>query len=91
MPFATKALRDRARAIVAHRVRAGECCTFCHRPIDLTLRYPDPFSFVVDHKVPTSRGGGDESTQWRAAHHRCNRARSNHGDGTVGRNSGVLG
>lgn len=91
MPFATKAIRDRARRHVAKRVEAGEPCCFCHRFIDLKLKYPHPESFVVDHHVPTSHGGSDHSSQWRPAHNKCNRTRSNHPDGTVNRNSGVLG
>ena len=91
MPFRTKAIRDRARKRVAQRVKAGEGCCFCGAPIDLSLKYPHLWSFVVDHEVPTSRGGGDGYEQCRPAHHRCNRERSNNVDGTIGRNSGVLG
>lgn len=91
MPFASKAIRDRARKRIAERVKAGEPCTFCQRPIDLSLRYPAPGSFVVDHARPTSRGGGDDYDQLRPSHNRCNRARSNHPDGSVGLNSGALG
>lgn len=91
MPFATKAIRDRARKRVAQRVRAGEPCVFCRRPIDLSLRWPDPWCFVVDHDTPTSHGGGDEYAQLRPAHNRCNRERSNLPSGTVGLNSGALG
>jgi hypothetical protein len=91
MPFATKAIRDRARKQVAQRVEAGEPCCFCGGWIDLSRRYPDPWSFTVDHRIPTSRGGTDHSEQWRPAHAKCNRARSNSPDGSVGRNSGALG
>lgn len=91
MPFATNAIRDRARKRIAQRVRAGEPCCFCSRPIDLSLRYPDPSSFVVDHQVPTSHGGTDDYNLLRPAHNHCNTTRSNHPDGTVGRNSGALG
>ena len=90
MPFRSTAARVRARARIAQRVAAGEPCTFCHRPIDLTLRYPHPLAFVVDHARPTSLGGTDDYAALRPAHNRCNRARSNHPDGTVGRNSGAL-
>jgi len=41
MPFATKAIRDRARRSIAQRVRAGEPCCFCHQPIDLDIAWPD--------------------------------------------------
>ena len=91
MPVATKAIRDRARRRIAQQVRAGEPCAICHRPIDLTLRYPHPEAFTVDHCTPTSLGGTDDHDQLRPAHNRCNRLRSNQPDGTLGRNSGVLG
>ena len=91
MPFATKAIRDRARQRIARRVKAGEPCCFCRQPIDLSVPYPEPMSFVVDHAVPSSVGGGDGYDGLRPAHNRCNRARSNHPDGTLGANSRVLG
>jgi len=90
MPFATKAIRDRARKRIAQRVRAGQPCCFCHQQIDLRLPYPAPMSFVVDHAVPTSLGGSDDYDGLRPAHARCNVRRSNQPDGTVGRNSGAL-
>ena len=91
MPFQTSAKRDRARKRVAQRVRAGEPCCFCGRPIDLELKYPHPDAFVVDHRVPTSHGGGDDYDLLRPSHAGCNRTRSNLPDGTVGTNSGALG
>lgn len=90
MPFATKSKRDRARRRIAARVKAGEGCCFCGQPIDITLKYPHPMSFTVDHITPTSRGGCDDYDQLRPAHASCNRLRSNLPDGTVARNSGVL-
>lgn len=90
MPFATKAIRDRARKRIAHRVRAGEPCCFCHLPINLTVPYPEPMAFTVDHSTPTSHGGTDRYDGLRPAHNQCNRQRSNLPDGTVGRNSGAL-
>jgi len=90
MPFATKSIRDRARRRVAAQVRAGAPCALCGKPIDLTLKYPDPMSFVVDHVIPTSRGGGDDYEGLRPSHAHCNRQRSDMPDGTVARNSGAL-
>lgn len=46
MPFATKVIRDRVRKRVAARVRAGEPCCICGAPVDLSIRYPDPWSFT---------------------------------------------
>jgi len=91
MPFQTKAIRDRARRRIAARVKAGAPCAFCGQPINLTLGYPHPQSFVVDHRTPTSLGGSDRYDQLRPAHNACNRQRSNLPDGTVRRNSGALG
>lgn len=91
MPFATKAIRDRARKRVGQRVKAGEPCWFCKAPINLTIPYPEPMSFTVDHGIPTSLGGSDDYSHLRPAHNACNRQRSNLPDGTVGRNSGALG
>lgn len=90
MPFATKAIRDRARRRIAQRVKAGEPCCFCGMPINLAIPYPDPMAFTVDHATPTSHGGSDHYAALRPAHFRCNRQRSNLPDGTVGRNSGAL-
>ena len=90
MPFPTSAIRRRARKRVAQRVKAGEPCALCGQPIDLSVPYPDPLAFTVDHIVPTSNGGGDEYEQLRPAHFRCNRQRSNLPSGTVSRNSGTL-
>jgi len=90
MPFATKAIRDRARKRVGLLVKAGQPCCFCGAPIDLALPYPAPMSFVVDHAMPTSLGGSDHYDGLRPAHNACNRVRSNSPDGTVGRNSGAL-
>ncbi|WP_166442068.1 HNH endonuclease signature motif containing protein [Nakamurella flava] len=91
MPFKTKAIRNRARRRIAQRVRAGEPCCLCGQPIDLSIAYPDPWSFTVEHTTPTSRGGTDDYEGLAPAHNRCNRARSNGPSGTVGRNSGSLG
>ena len=91
MPFPTKAIRDRARKRIAQLVQAGEPCCFCKRPIDLSVPYPDPEAFTVDHQVPTSHGGRDDYNLLRPAHNKCNRQRSNMPDGSVGRNSGALG
>lgn len=91
MPFATKAIRDRARGRIAQQVRAGEPCALCRQPIDLALKYPHPEAFTVDHKRATSNAGTDDYANLRPAHNRCNVARGTAPDGSVGRNSGVLG
>lgn len=91
MPFATSAVRDRARRRIAQLVKAGEPCALCHQPIDLDLKYPHPMSFTVDHHHASSLGGSDHIANLRPAHNECNRLRSALPDGSIGRNSGVLG
>lgn len=51
----------------------GPRCHLCGGAIDLTLRYPHPMSYEVDHLVPVSLGGPmyDPST-CRPAHRRHN-------------------
>lgn len=90
MPFASKSIRDRQRRRVAQQVRAGETCCFCREPIRLDLKYPDPLSFTVDHRQASSRHGTDDYENLRPAHAKCNRAASNTGADSVGRNSGCL-
>jgi 5-methylcytosine-specific restriction endonuclease McrA len=72
------AVRDRHRAIIA---RGHPPCWICGRPIRYDLPYPEPESFVVDHKTPLNRGGTDTLDNKAAAHQRCNRAKSDRLDG----------
>ena len=70
----------RRRQIVARhraRVRAGEPCAICGRPIDLSIQYPQPWSFVVDEIVPVAHGGSPllwSNTE--PAHRWCNGIKS---------------
>lgn len=59
-------LRRRHRA--AH-ARTKPPCALCGDPIDYTLKYPDPGSFVVDHIIPIDKGGPDVLANTQAAHH----------------------
>lgn len=48
-------------------------CWLCGNEIDYDLKFPDPWSFTVDHVIPLSKGG--DPLDWenlRAAHYRCN-------------------
>lgn len=81
-------IRDRHRKAI---MRGHPPCGICGDAIDYTLPYMDPGEFVVDHKVPLSRGGSDTLANKQAAHRRCNRAKSDHVDGgPVLRRSGSL-
>lgn len=63
----TKRDRDRAR-IKATRA----ACHICGQPIDYTLTWLDPRSFVVDHVIPLAKGGTDTIANKAAAHRDCN-------------------
>ena len=62
-------IRDRHRKAIA---RTKPPCALCGDPIDYTLRYPDPMSYVVDHIVPVIKGGADALENKAAAHAGCN-------------------
>ena len=63
------AQRDRDRNAIK-RERPG--CGICGEPIDYSLPYLDPMSYVVDHIVPVVKGGADELSNKQAAHRSCN-------------------
>lgn len=49
-------------------------CGICGKPVDKTLKYPDPMSPVVDHIIPVSRNGDPVSLDnLQLAHRYCNR------------------
>lgn len=56
------------------RAAAGPC-HICGAPIDYTLPYHDPMSFVADHVVPLTRGGADALANKAPAHRDCNRTK----------------
>ena len=72
--------RDRHRAVIA---RGKPDCALCLAPIDYTLKYPDPRSFVVDHIVPLGKSPTPERiaeldvlTNKQPAHADCNWAKA---------------
>lgn len=56
-------------------------CQICKRPVDATIKWPDPMSPSLDHIVPISEGGEHTRANCRLAHLRCNTARGNRGGG----------
>lgn len=52
-------------------------CQLCQQPIDLTLTYPNPMMFSVDHITPRSKGGGHTLGNLQATHLICNTKRGN--------------
>lgn len=81
------AIRDRHRATVA---ATKPPCAICGEVIDYSLRWPHPDCYVVDHITPIDKGGPDTLSNKQAAHHRCNREKSNKPFASVLRTSGVL-
>jgi 5-methylcytosine-specific restriction endonuclease McrA len=70
--------RTRLRKAVIHRDGPDLWCYLCKRPIDLSVKYPSPWSFSVDHYVPQSKGGDIWSLDNAIpAHLRCNQSRGN--------------
>jgi 5-methylcytosine-specific restriction endonuclease McrA len=67
------------RAARATLKAEGHACWICRRPIDYTLRWPNPWSFTADHVVELDAGGhATDESNLRAAHARCNIIRGNH-------------
>ena len=80
-------IRDNHRRIIA---RGKPACWICGKPIDYTLRHPDPQAYVVDHKIPIATGGTDTLDNKAAAHRACNRAKSDRPFANIIKRSGVL-
>jgi hypothetical protein len=58
--------------------RDGWWCWLCGAAIDPAAPINSPHRGTVDHLIPRSRGGGDEPTNLRLAHRRCNTRRGSH-------------
>ena len=52
-------------------------CGICGKPVDKSIRYPDPMSPTVDHIIPVSRNGDPVAIEnLQLAHRCCNRMKS---------------
>ena len=57
--------------------KTQEICGICGRPVDMSLKFPDPMSRCIDHIVPISRGGHPSAmSNLQLAHLVCNREKS---------------
>lgn len=52
-------------------------CGICGRPVDFSIKYPDPMSPCIDHIIPISKGGHpSDISNLQLAHRTCNRTKS---------------
>jgi hypothetical protein len=52
-------------------------CGLCYKPVDRTLKHPDPLCPSLDHIVPVSLGGSSEESNLQLTHLVCNLRRRN--------------
>ena len=57
--------------------RDGTTCSWCDKPIDMTLTWPNPMYRTIDHIIPVSLGGEHTLHNTRLMHHACNASRGN--------------
>lgn len=52
-------------------------CGICGKPVDFSLKYPDPMSATIDHIIPIDKGGHpSDIDNLQLAHFCCNRTKS---------------
>ena len=52
-------------------------CGICGKPVDFSLKYPDPLSATIDHIIPVSKSGHpSDLSNLCLAHAGCNRQKS---------------
>lgn len=52
-------------------------CGICGKPVDMSIKYPDPLSPTVDHIIPINKGGHPtDINNLQLAHRWCNRMKS---------------
>jgi 5-methylcytosine-specific restriction endonuclease McrA len=53
-----------------------DTCAWCGKPVDKSLRYPDPMAPTVDHIIPISKGGHpSDVNNLQLMHFACNVAK----------------
>ena len=54
-----------------------DVCGICGRPVDKTVRFPNPWAPVIDHIIPVTKGGHpSDLDNLQLAHNICNRNKS---------------
>lgn len=57
-------------------LQTQEVCAWCGKPVDKSLKYPDPMSPTVDHIIPISKGGHpSDVNNLQLMHFACNVAK----------------
>lgn len=52
-------------------------CGICGKPVDFSIKYPNPMSPTIDHIIPINKGGHpSDIDNLQLAHFCCNRAKS---------------
>jgi|SRR5665647_371894 len=52
-------------------------CGICGKPVDFSIKTPEPLSAVIDHIIPISKGGHpSDIDNLQLAHWTCNRTKS---------------
>lgn len=70
----TRAQYDANKKII---LATQSVCGICGKPVDKSLKYPDPMSPTVDHIIPVAKHGDPVSLDnLQLAHRYCNRMKS---------------
>lgn len=65
---------DRNKKII---YKTQTVCGICGKPVDFSLRYPNPLSPCIDHIIPIAKGGHpSDIDNLQIAHWTCNRQKS---------------
>lgn len=59
--------------------RDGWICQICLKPVDKTLKYPNPMSKSLDHVIPIAASGSHERKNVQLAHLVCNKRDNSRG------------
>ena len=71
-----RALYDHNKTII---LATQSVCGICGKPVDKSIKYPDPMSPTIDHIIPVSRNGDPVSLDnLQLAHRYCNRQKGDH-------------
>lgn len=71
---ANRTLFEHNRKII---LASQSVCGICGKPVDKSLKFPDPMSATVDHIIPLSKNGDPtDLDNLQLAHRYCNRMKS---------------